>query len=432
MLFERNCMNCGHTVNFMKWGPGKICPSCGKRTVNVDIKEVHVIFGRLYSESFKSFISDKCLKKTMNRTDCEYHVGVDYRSLWLTYELCFGDISDPPYSNANYYAHRGYSASIAELRIKEQLEKLDDLGNNVPIYLWLNDGFAKELMNLLYFAKEFMRFENVYLVKWYHTEKSFNGSRITMRNALNNRKRLSKQDIADLRSRFEEIQSLKADCLIGNSENVEPWEFSKVEEYVLRCMTDEYCEFTKIASKVDDLIKKETSLRVEYFMVHEALHRLMMVGKIKSRGDCELWGEACYNNMIFTQEFRFSDPPQKRNLNKNDVLVVCEAFQYGFTYPLYNMLDDSSVLIKGEDTVCGRWNVIEYIENDGSYHVNCCEEKAICYVYNVVKKRCGDCTEATLILRYEKNEAREGWMVKLVIDGSVIRRIEMVRIEEDL
>ena len=32
-------------------------PHCGKCTVNVDIKEVHVIFGRLYSDSFKSFIS---------------------------------------------------------------------------------------------------------------------------------------------------------------------------------------------------------------------------------------------------------------------------------------------------------------------------------------------------------------------------------------
>ena len=44
MPFEMNCVSCGSSLKITEWGPNRICSFCGKCTVNVDIKKVHVNF----------------------------------------------------------------------------------------------------------------------------------------------------------------------------------------------------------------------------------------------------------------------------------------------------------------------------------------------------------------------------------------------------
>ena len=259
------------------------------------IKEVHVSFETVYSDSFSFFLSNEALNGILNRTGKKYRVGVDYQRLCLRYELCIGSIADPPYSNADFYAHHYTLPQEAQEGNARQLEKLSGIDSAVPVYLWLNDYDANGLLNLLYFSKEFERFENVFLVRWYHTEKDFNGSKFSMIKALKHKTRLSKQDLYDMSARFCEIQKWNAELLVGDSFHIEPWPLSRLEEYVLFCMTERYRYFNSIFSNVCKVIKKATSLQISYHMFQEAVYHLMMLGKIESQGG---------GDMIITQRFR--------------------------------------------------------------------------------------------------------------------------------
>ncbi|MBE6582452.1 MAG: hypothetical protein E7648_04215, partial [Ruminococcaceae bacterium] len=100
MSLGRKCVNCGHTLKITEWGPKRTCPFCGKCTVDVDIKEAHVLFGDCYSHSFEYFIKDEAFDSALqrNRNGKDIYMGVDYHCVRLYYELCVGDISNPPYS----------------------------------------------------------------------------------------------------------------------------------------------------------------------------------------------------------------------------------------------------------------------------------------------------------------------------------------------
>ena len=425
MPFYNNCVNCGSALKITEWGPNRICPICGQNTVNVDIKEVHVFFGDSHSQSFQYFIKDEALDTVLkrNRSGKDIHIGVDYHYMRLYYELCFGNISNPPYSNANYYAHHSGSYRVALARRESAFEKLGSVDNTVPIYLWLSDNEANEYMNLLYFAKSFERFENVFLVRWNHTEEDFEHAKFTMIDALERKVKLSVNELDELSAKFTEIQSLNAECLMGNSYGVEPWLFSKVEKYVLDCMDSKYKHFGEIYSNVFDLIEKETSFYISYHMVEEAVHRLMMIGKIESHGACEWWGESGYNNVLCTQSFCI-ETRQPTQCSYNDVLnIVCDAFEFGYTYPLYDLLDDDSMLVKDEQTVIGKWGIIEYIENDGAHRVHSCKQKVECNIAKVASGKGYQKDDIYIYLGY-KGDSWEHWIVKVLFDGTTIRNIE--------
>lgn len=427
MSLEMNCVNCGSTLKITEWGPDRICPICGQNTVNVDIKEAHVFFGDSYSQIFEHFIKDEALDVALKRTrnGNYFHLGVDYQYVRLSYELCFGDISNPPYSNANFYAHSCGSYQAALARKERAFEKLDRIDYTVSVYLWISDDKANEYMNLLYFAKDFERFANVYLVRWNHTEKSFEGGKRSMINALSKKIRLSVRELHEMSARFSKIQGLRSECLLGNSELVEPWSFERVEEYVLACMSQKYRGFRKICSAVSGAIKKDTSFEIGYFMVKEAVHRLMMVGKIESHGACMWWGEPCYNNLISDQSFRIKNR-QKAKYSYNDVLnIVACAFKYGYTYPLYDLLDDSSVLIKEDRSLNGRWSIIEYIENDGAHRVCYSKQSVECHITKVEEGKDYKKDDVFILVDYEKDEYHDYWLVKVFSEDNIIRRIEI-------
>lgn len=434
MPFEMNCANCGGALKITEWGPNRICPSCGKNTVNVDIREVHVLFGDKYSQSFEYFIKDEMLDAVLQRSrkSKDLHPGVDYHKIRLYYELCIGNISNPPYSNANYYAHYSGSPEVAVARRDRALEKLESVDDTVPVYLWLSNNEANEFMNLLYFAKSFERFENVYLVKWNHTEKDFDGAKFTMLKALERKRKLSLKEPDEFYSRFIEIQKWNSEYLIGDSDKVEPWSYSKVEEYVLSCMTNRYRTLGSIYSAVLKAVKKDCSFYIDYRMVEEAVHRLMMIGKIKSHGACMWWGESCYNNMICTQSFRITNR-QHQTLTYNEVLeVICDAFEFGYTYPLYDLLNDDSILVSTEKTITGRWGIIEYIENDGAYRVLSCNQKVECNITKVEEGNGYQKDDVYIFLKYEKEESNEYWLVKVLFDDNIIHSIEVSMPKEGL
>lgn len=426
MPLEMNCVNCGSTLKITEWGPNRICPFCGQNTVNVDIKEVHVFFGGNHSQSFEYFIGDEALDTVLKRNrKGKIYMGIDYHYVSLYYELCIGNISDPPYSNDNYYAHH-YGSHIGAWALRERaFGKLDSVDSTVPIYLWLSDNEANEYMNLLYFASVFKCFENVFLVKWNHTEKNFDDAKFTMIKALERKIKLSTKDLEEFSSRFAEIQGWNSECLVGNSETVEPWLFSRVEEYVLSCMTDKYRTLGSIYSDVFKAVKKDTSFHIGYHMVEEAIHRLMMTGKIKSQGACMWWGETCYNNMLCAQSFR-KEERQPQNHSYYDALVVVrDAFEFGYTYPLYDLLDDASSLVVKNHTIIGKWDIIEYIENSGTWRVHCREQKVTCDIAKVVEGKEYQKDDIYLMLCYEEEETYDYWLVKVIFGDNIIRSIEV-------
>ena len=427
MGLERDCVSCGKTLKITEWGANRICPYCGKETVKVHIKEIHVSFSQAHETSWRNFLSDARLNYALGRTD-KYSVGLDYERMRLYYELCYGDISNPPYSNANYYAHHAGTASVAEKEIKARREQLASMDKAIPVYLWLNDNDADGLMNFLYFAKEFEQFENVYQVKWLHTETDWDSTADSMIDAIKNKKRITKDEMYNLYSRFTEIQSWNAECLIGNSEHIEAWTFDQLEQYVLACLsTEKYCPFGSIFMDVSDAVERDTSCRITYNMIKEAVHQLMLVGKIESRGACEWWGEGCYNNMISTQSFRVATHQRQSYTYESALKAVAEAFEYGYTYPLYDLLDENTMIMWADSKAVGRKSVIEYIENTGEERIHCLKQSVECEITRVEEGANYQNGDIYILAVYSKEEEKEYWLIKVWFNGTIIDNIEITK-----
>lgn len=427
MQLERDCVSCGNTLKITEWGSNRTCPYCGKETVKVQIKEIHVYFGKDYETSWHHFLSDIRLNDALGRTD-EYSVGIDYERMRLCYELCYGDISNPPYSNANYYAHHAGSASVAEKGIKFRREQLASMDKSIPVYLWLSDKDADSLMNFLYFAKDFERFDNVYQVKWVHTETDWDGSADSMTDAIKNKKRITKDEMNNLYSKFKEIQSWNAECLIGNYEHIEAWSLAQLEQYILACLsTKKYYPFGSIFIDVSKAVERDTSYRINYSMIEETVHQLMLKGKIESRGACEWWGEGCYNNLISTQSFRIANHQCRSSTYERALEVVADAFEYGYTYPLYDLLDENSMMTWADSKVVGRKSVIEYIENTGNERINCLKQSVECVITKLEEGTNYQDGENLIVAIYSKEEEKEYWIIKVRFNGTIIENIEITK-----
>ena len=395
-----------------------------------DIREVHVFFGNRYTENFSAFIEEGCFREPLGRT--EDFSRESYLLLCFDYELCFGSIKDPPYSNANFYAHRYDTAENARVRCEAQREGLAGIASSVPIYLWLHDNHANGLMNLLCFSAEFERFDTVFLVEWEHTEEDFDGAKFSMLKALEKRTRLTNQNIRGLSARFSEIQGLGAECLLGNSTLIEPWPLARVEDYVLGCMTRKYRYFGAIYLDVFDAVKRDTSFLIDYKMVIEAVHHLMLTGKIVSRDACMWWGDRQYNNVLDTQSFALAGRQRRCRTHTEAVNIVLDAFEFGYIYPLYALLTETATLSHEElpEEIVGREGIIEFIENDGVRRTSALRQKVLCdFGVFVCKEDNRTHKGAYLLLGYQDEELLEGFTVKILFDGNKVSRMEITRTE---
>ena len=246
------------------------------------IKEIHVYFSTEHKSAFEYFVSDERLNGVWERDSHEYEIGEDYERICLSYELCMGDISNPPFSNAELHRHFFGSAEAVEKKNKRQIEKLQNIGNTVPVYLWLDGDSSNGLMNLLYFSAEFFRFDTVYLVRWIHTEKNFDGSLRSMLEALKGKVILTALELEAMSKRFAIVQELHAECLLGDSENIVPWSYEKLEECVLKSASRRYRGVGSIYVDTLKAVKKETSYNISYNAVLEAVYRLTVQGKLES------------------------------------------------------------------------------------------------------------------------------------------------------
>lgn len=415
MPFEMNCVNCGSTLKITEWGPNRICPSCGKNTVNVDIKEVHVNF------SDTTYGDPAALpRESSNR----FIVGVDYLNVCFRMELSVGDISSPPRSNAFTYAHRYGSAQSMDTYVENQLNKLAQANDKVIVYLWINERDVNAYLNLLKFSGLFKRFEEVYLIRCC-SEEDMQNDAYEPNDSFANRIRLTNEELDAMTAEYSKIVSLGGEYRVGCYGDVHICSEEYLQGFVMKELTNQFLGFNSIYCKVQEAFKAATDYIIHYNMVEEIVSRLIAQGRIESHGACMWWGESCYNNMLCTQSFRISEY-QHQAFTYDDVLeVVCDAFEFGYTYPLYDLLDDESTLTNGETTAVGKWDVIEFIENDGSYRVHSCKEKVSCNITKVEEGKDYQKDDIYILLNYEKEESNEYWLVKVVFDGNAIRSLDI-------
>ena len=153
-------------------------------------------------------------------------------------------------------------------------------------------------------------------------------------------------------------------------------------------------------------------------MVLEMIHRLLMIGKIEGKRPCGWWGNCL---MLCEQQFRLSKHQTETYSFDQVVELVYNAFEGGYTYFLYNVFDDESVLTCENSKSVGKLKIIEYIENIGVKRVICDNEKVSC---DILKK---ESDTAEIQLCYEKEERKEYWTIKFSYDGSAIRNIELLK-----
>ena len=425
MPLERDCVSCGKTLKITEWGVDRKCPYCGQDTVKVDIKEIHVSFSRTHETSWRDFLSNAELNNVLGRAD-KYSVGLDYERIRLCYELCYGDISNPPYSNANYYAHHSCPASAAVDGIEWRRNQLANWDKSIPVYLWLSDNDANGFMNFLYFAKEFKEFQNVFWVQWNHTEKDYDSTIDSMIESIYRKTKLTPSEMDDFYARFKEIQGWKAECLVGNSDHVEPCTLEKLEKYVISCLNKEdYYAFGSIFMDVIAAFEKDTTYRLSYDIIMEVVHQLMLVGKIESHGACEWWGEGCYNNMISTQSFRIADKTSRSFTYSDALEAIADAFEYGYTYPLYDLLAENTTLAWEEELIVGRVPVIEHIENIGALRVHNQKQTVECAITKVTDGTNYQIGEKFILLIYNKDDSKEHWLIKVLFDGIHVTALEL-------
>ena len=137
------------------------------------------------------------------------------------------------------------------------------------------------------------------------------------------------------------------------------------------------------------------------------------------------WGESIYNNVLCTQSFRIADRQTKSCSFDIAFKAVSNAFEFGYTYPLYDLLDDDSSLVLDDQTVVGKWEIIEYIENDGAYRVHSCKQKVTCDIINVEEGEGYQKDDVYVLLRYEKEGLNDSWLIKVAFYDNIIRRIEI-------
>lgn len=271
MTLLKKCRHCGTEIDFRKYGAGKLCPHCGKPTATVNITEVHVSFNNwLFDYPFSSRL-------------VPLEVGIDYHIVRLYYEMCIGDISAPPYSNANAYPIHYSSAAEWKLSIETQLEKLVSVPDDVPVHIWHAETDINGYLNLCHFAQIFKRFRSLFFIPCY-TREELNDDTYTLWDSYINKRQIWAEDLDSWTNVLTTSSVIKADYRIGIGNKVVPCTSELLYSYVLHNITEEFKEFNSIYSAVNAQVEKRTGCVITYHTVQNIVSKLMLNGKIECRG----------------------------------------------------------------------------------------------------------------------------------------------------
>ena len=409
------CKQCGEEFNNEELGLNGTCSRCRKGS-NEKIREVHVAFDdSIYNNLY-----------FRGRKNPPFEFGVDYQKVLLDYELCIGDISNPPFSNANAYAHKYSSAKAIEKNIAKRIEKINDVPSNADVYLWISDQNLNSYLNLCYFAPLFKRFENVFLVRICSDDIENKDYKIL--DSLEKKKNVTSEDLDYFSLQIKNKEIAKSDYRIGIRDIIKPCSSEWIGRYILNNSNSRYKETLKIFSDVHDNIKSDTGYIVRCDVVLSAINDLVLDGLLCSHGDYMWWGDSHHNNMLCTQRIKKCNLSNSRPLSYEDSLFcVLQAFEMGLTYPLYEILDKDAIIeyVDENKTVCGSRKIIEHIENDGTDRVCVNNQKVFCDIMRIAEGDRYGVGEKCILISYEQQNEVKKRIVKIKYADGKIRRIEV-------
>ena len=425
---RKTCRCCKREFDIAELGLNGECSEC-RKTLNSKIREVHVAFDRSIHNSLY-----------FGKREVPFELGVDYQKILLEYELCIGDISNPPFSNANAYAHKYSSAAESKKSIEKRIERLNDIPGDADAYLWINDLDINSYLNLCYFATLFKKFKNVFLVRAFSEDVEKENCEIL--DYLSNKRRLTHEDLDGFSLKIKSEDISGADYRVGIRDVIKPCNAAWLGEYALNNTGPKYKVVGQLFSDVYDNIKSDTGYIVSYDVVLSVINHLVLEGRLYSHGDYMWWGDSIHNNMLCTQRVRKYHSRNKRPLSKEDALsCVLDAFEVGLTYPLYAILDKDAALefVDENKTVFGSRKIIEHIENDGTERVCVKRQNVFCEILKVAEgERYGIGEKCIRVIYEQENEGScSHRIIKIKYDDAKISKIQVfipyspIRLEED-
>ncbi len=418
MFSELNCRQCGGKLDIFKSDSEKKCPHCGKETAPLKIKEVHVSFGVTEYGDHGELPREKTAR---------FSAGVDYLSICFGLELSMGDISSAPRSNSFAYAHSHSSYKAMEALVQKNIEKLSQAERGAVVYLWINERDVNAYLNLLKFSDLFKRFEEVYLIRCCSEEDMANDE-YEPNDSFENRVRITRDDLDAMTAEYAEIKGLGGKYRIGCYGDVRVCSEEYLESFVIGQIKDEYLSYNSIYCNVYDAFKVETGYVIHCNTVKELVWRLMLKKQIRSHGACMWWGDSSYNNVLQNQSFCLTHPEANLYTYADALEIVCGALEYGYSYPLYDIIADDAVL-KFEDSVdlyCGKDDIIGFIENDGSTRVYINKEKVSCDILRIAEGERYGVGEPCILLCYEREDGKKNhYVVKVYFENNRIVKIQV-------
>lgn len=396
MLSNIRCRECDHLLKITEFGLNRICPYCGKNTATQKIQEVHVNFsGTIYA-----FPNDIPREKQE-----ELYADVDYYNLCLHMNLINGDISNPPQSNANFYAHTGYSCWKAVDRlVKTTQEKLMQVGDDIPVFLWLSEQDGNGYLNLLFFSHLFKRFKKVYLVLCC-SKKELENPLYEPKDSFHRKKALSPDELERMSEEFVQIQQMGGKYRAGQYGEIKLYSEEKLKDLVLSKVSKRYRTIGKIYMDVSTCFEKETGYILSFDTVNEIMLSLMIEKKVKSHTPYMLWGDNIVHDLLFCISFCRCDPATV-NYSGDEFHIMREAVKDGYTLPLYDILSDDAVLDFEDGTVVikGKQAIIEAIENYGEERSHPNGSAISCDIVRVTEGERYGVGEKCLVIFYHDRE----------------------------
>lgn len=217
----------------------------------------------------------------------KFNLYINFRSIGLEKEyevilfdlsLHSGDISAPPDSNANVYSLEYLTLQQEKDLLSDSKRKLDELDDEVEIYLWRDHLFANTLLNYSYFAPLFKRFRHVWVVDIYKPEQ-LKTTNYEPFKSLQGKKIVLPEDLDASAEEFGQHKNGEYRVLVNGTIQSFPEDY--FDEMVLSCVKSTWQRSRVIISHFIDK-QKEKGFVLGYTQEKMILHRLAQKGFIES------------------------------------------------------------------------------------------------------------------------------------------------------
>lgn len=350
--------------------------------------------------------------------------GREYAAFHFFLTLGEGDISDPPRSNAMLYTHAYRSQREADRFVRREAERLLTVGEDTPVYLWLNERDSEGYLNLLYFARLFVRFHEVYLIRC-HTEEDLRNEAYEENDSFAGRRRLTRRELLAMTEEFGRIQRAGGDHRIGRFGEIRVFSEEYLADLLLKEVTDGYETLGNIYCRVRERFEAETGYILPFDTVTSIAWRLMTAGRIESRERCMWWGREPHDAIIGMQWVRRCDPSSLSYRGGDGLRILCDALGEGDTLPLYEALADGAVLdFEWETAVRGKRAIIETIERGGVERVHIEKCDVSCDIFRVAEsEKYGGGDRVLLLTCRERGGEVDRYVIKVEGEGGRIEKI---------